>query len=194
MSPLCIGCIISRAAKPILWCDGSFPMMAPILDDRSLEFISRSPEQTRRVGARLGQLLRGGEVICLQGPLGAGKTVLAQGIGRGWGATTTLASPSFVLIREHRRPAGDQVLLHIDFYRLEDPQEVLGLGLDDWLGDADVVALIEWPERAAPFLPPERMWVRLEFADTDRRRLLFTADGPSYVDLLQAFRHAAFGV
>ncbi len=168
--------------------------MVPILDDRSLEFISRSPEQTRRVGARLGQLLRGGEVICLQGPLGAGKTVLAQGIGRGWGAATSLVSPSFVLIREHRRPTGDQILLHVDFYRLEDPQEVLGLGLEDWLEDPEVVTLIEWPERAMEMLPPERLWVRLEFADTERRRLLFIAEGPSYEDLLRAFRRAAFGV
>ncbi|HEY75170.1 MAG TPA: tRNA (adenosine(37)-N6)-threonylcarbamoyltransferase complex ATPase subunit type 1 TsaE [Thermoflexia bacterium] len=168
--------------------------MVPILDERSLEFISRSPEQTRRVGARLGQLLRGGEVICLQGPLGAGKTVLAQGIGRGWGATTSLVSPSFVLIREHRRPTGDQVLLHVDFYRLEEPQEALGLGLEDWLEDPEVVALIEWPERAMEVLPSERLWVRLEFADTERRRLLFIAEGPPYEDLLRAFRRAAFGV
>lgn len=164
------------------------------MDDRSLEFISRSPEQTRRVGARLGQLLRGGEVICLQGPLGAGKTVLAQGIGRGWGATTPLVSPSFVLIREHRRPTGDQVLLHVDFYRLEDPQEVLGLGLEDWLEDPGVVTLIEWPERAMEILPPERMWIHLEFADTERRRLLFAAEGSSYEELLRSFRRAAFGV
>lgn len=168
--------------------------MSPILDERSLEFISRSPEQSRRVGARLGQLLRGGEVICLQGPLGAGKTVLAQGIGRGWGATTPLVSPSFVLIREHRRPTGDQVLLHIDFYRLEDPQEALMLGLEDWLGAPDVVALIEWPERAEAVLPPERLWVRIDFANTERRRLLFVAEGPSYEELLRAFRRSAFGV
>jgi len=168
--------------------------MTPILDDRSLEFISRSPEQTRRVGARLGQLLRGGEVICLEGPLGAGKTVLAQGIGRGWGAATPLTSPSFVLIREHRRPTGDQVLLHMDFYRLENPAEALGLGLEDWLGDPEVVVLIEWPERAMDLLPLERLWVRLEFADTERRRLLFTAEGAPYAKLLQAFRRAAFGV
>ncbi len=168
--------------------------MAPILDDQSLEFISRSAEQTVRLGAALGQLLRGGEVICLEGPLGAGKTVLAQGIGRGWGAVTPLLSPSFVLIREHRRASGTQRLLHVDFYRLEEPQEAWGLGLEDWWGDAGVTVVIEWPERAAAILPPERLWVRLERTDETRRRLLFTAHGAAALALLRAFRRAAFGV
>ena len=168
--------------------------MAPILDDRSLEFISRGPEQTRRLGARLGQLLQGGEVICLEGPLGAGKTVLAQGIGRGWGAVDPIVSPTFVLIREHRRSADRQRLLHVDFYRLEEPEEAWGLGLQDWMGEPEIVTVVEWPERALEVLPEERLWVRLEFADPTRRRLLFTAHGPSYLPLLRAFRRAAFGV
>ncbi len=168
--------------------------MAPILDDRSLEFISRDPEQTRRLGSRLGQLLQGGEVICLEGPLGAGKTVLAQGIGRGWGATEPIISPSFVLIREHRRPADNQRFLHVDFYRLEKAEEAWGLGLQDWMEDPQIVTVVEWPERALSVLPEERLWVRLEFAGQGRRRLLFTACGPSYLDLLHAFRRAAFGV
>ena len=74
--------------------------MAPILDQHTLEFMSRSPDQTQRLGARLGALLQGGDVICLEGPLGSGKTCLAQGIGRGRGIGQTLVSPSFVLFRE----------------------------------------------------------------------------------------------
>ncbi len=168
--------------------------MPPILDERSVEFISRSPEQTGRLGALLGQLLRGGEVICLEGPLGAGKTVLAQGIGRGWGALNPLLSPTFVLVREHRRPTGPQRLLHIDFYRLSGAAEAAGLGLEDWLEDPQVVALIEWPERALEVLPPQRLWVRLEPVEESRRWLLFSAHGDLYLPFLESFRHAAFGV
>lgn len=168
--------------------------MTPILDDHSLEFVSRSAEQTTRLGAALGQLLRGGEVVCLEGPLGAGKTVFAQGVGRGWGAVTPLISPSFVLIREHRRASGSQRLLHADFYRLENAQEAWGLGLEDWLGDPGVTVVIEWPERATAILPQERLWVRLELTDESRRHLLFTAHGASTLALLRAFRRAAFGV
>jgi len=167
--------------------------MSPILGPDSLEVLSRDAEQTRRVGVRLGQLLRGGEVICLEGPLGVGKTVLAQGIGEGWGAVSPVLSPSFVLVREHRRATGPQRLLHVDFYRLQDPQDARSLGLEDWLEDADAVVVVEWPERATALLPPQRLWVRLEFANGDRRRLLFTAQGDAYLPLLHGLRRAIFG-
>ena len=168
--------------------------MAPILDDKTVEFVSRGPEQTRRIGARLGQLLRGGETLCLEGNLGAGKTVLAQGIGRGWGTAAPLISPTFVLVRQHLRPAGDQLLLHVDFYRLEKPEEAWGLGLEDWLENPDVVMMVEWPERALEILPEERLWIHLDIADDTRRHLLITAQGDPYVDLLYEFRQSAFGV
>ncbi|MCX8067829.1 MAG: tRNA (adenosine(37)-N6)-threonylcarbamoyltransferase complex ATPase subunit type 1 TsaE [Anaerolineae bacterium] len=175
--------------------------MSPILDPYSLEVLTRGAEQTRRVGVRLGQLLRGGEVICLEGPLGVGKTVLAQGVGEGWGSTTPLLSPSFVLIREHRRAADAQRLLHVDFYRLRSEMDVQGLGLEEWLEDPAAIVLIEWPDRAPGVLPPQRLWVHLEFASEggaevpslSRRRLLFTAHGDAYLPLLRALRRAIFG-
>ncbi|MGD1993515.1 MAG: tRNA (adenosine(37)-N6)-threonylcarbamoyltransferase complex ATPase subunit type 1 TsaE [Anaerolineae bacterium] len=168
--------------------------MTPILDEQSLEFVSRNADQTRRLGARLGQLLRGGEVICLEGQLGAGKTVLAQGIGRGWGVTDRLISPTFVLMRQHSRPTGDQLLLHVDFYRLQDEEDAASLGLEDWMENPEVVVVIEWPERAVEILPEERLWIQLSFAGLERRRLLFTAHGSSYQKLLREFRQVAFGV
>ena len=168
--------------------------MTPIIDDQSLEFVSRNADQTRRLGARLGQLLEGGEVICLEGQLGAGKTVLAQGIGRGWGATDRLISPTFVLMRQHRHPTGDQLLLHVDFYRLQGEEDAVGLGLEDWMGSPEVVVLIEWPDRAPGILPRERLWIQLSPAGQGRRRLLFTAHGPAYQKLLREFRQVAFGV
>ncbi len=167
--------------------------MTPILGPDSLEVLSRDAEQTRRVGVLLGELLRGGEVICLEGPLGVGKTVLAQGIGAGWGVVSPVMSPSFVLVREHRRASDAQRLLHVDFYRLQEPQEVRSLGLEDWLEEADTVVVVEWPERAAAILPPQRLWVRLEFANGGRRRLLFIAQGDAYLPLLRALRRAVFG-
>lgn len=168
--------------------------MSPILDDKTVEFVSRGPEQTRRIGARLGQLLKGGETLCLEGNLGAGKTVLAQGIGRGWGAANPLISPTFVLVRQHQRPAGDQMLLHVDFYRLEDSSRVWGLGLEEWLENPDVVTMIEWPERAMEILPQERLWIHLDIVGDTRRHLLITAQGDQYVELLYEFRQSAFGV
>ena len=128
--------------------------MAPILDENTLEFVSRSPDQTQRLGARLGALLRGGEVVCLEGALGAGKTCLAQGIGRGWGVSQTLTSPTFVLIREYARPETAAKLYHIDLYRISGAAEVLTLGIEEMLGDSRAICVIEWAERSKEELKP----------------------------------------
>ncbi len=164
----------------------------PILDEHTLEFISRSPEQTRRLGMRLGELLRGGETICLEGELGAGKTTLAQGIATGWGVTGPVRSPTFTLIHEFRRPGDRQKLYHVDLYRIADATEAWALGLDDiWIGGG--VCVIEWPEHAEAILPAERLWIRLTALDDTRRMLRLVAQGEHYRTLLTGFRHAAFG-
>ncbi|MFL7793008.1 MAG: tRNA (adenosine(37)-N6)-threonylcarbamoyltransferase complex ATPase subunit type 1 TsaE [Anaerolineae bacterium] len=167
--------------------------MTPILDDHTLEFVSRSPEQTQRLGARLGALLKGGEVICLEGSLGSGKTCLAQGIGRGWGVSQTLTSPTFVLVREYVRPGDTVMLYHVDLYRISGMEEALTLGIDEFLGDKHAIYIIEWAERSRPLVPEEHMWVQLEFADPMRRAMYFTAQGEHHTTLLQKFRHVAFG-
>jgi tRNA threonylcarbamoyladenosine biosynthesis protein TsaE len=167
--------------------------MAPILDEHALEFTSRGPDQTQRLGARLGALLRGGDVICLEGPLGSGKTCLTQGIGRGWGVSQTLISPTFVLVREYARPDDVVKLYHIDLYRISGADEAFGLGVDEYLGDEHAICTIEWAERARSLVPPDHLWVRLDFADQTRRALYFTAQGERHTALLQAFRQAAFG-
>ncbi len=170
--------------------------MAPILDEHTLEFVSRSPDQTQRLGARLGGLLRGGDVICLEGPLGSGKTCLAQGMGRGWGVGQTLISPTFVLVREYTRPGDTVRLYHVDLYRISGVDEALGLGIDEFLGDARVVCVIEWAERARPLMPSEYLWIRLDFAgraDQTRRALHFMAQGEHHTALLREFRRVAFG-
>ena len=100
--------------------------MAPVLDERSLDFISHSEAQTRRLGVRLGELLQGGDVICLVGELGAGKTCLAQGIGRGLGVEGPITSPSFTLINEYRQEQARLAFYHIDLYRIGDAKEFLG--------------------------------------------------------------------
>jgi tRNA threonylcarbamoyladenosine biosynthesis protein TsaE len=165
----------------------------PILDPNVVEFVSGSPAQTARLGERLGKLLRGGEVICLEGNLGAGKTCLAQGIGRGWGATDDLTSPTFTLIHELRRTQDTAHLYHVDLYRIEKEAEAWMLGLTD-LMDSTSSVLIEWPERAPSLLPSERLWITLEFVDDTRRRLSFIATDEFHLELLKVFKKRAFGV
>ena len=165
----------------------------PILNPNTLEFISRHPDQTRRLGARLGALIEGGTIIALEGTLGAGKTVLAQGIGRGWGATSRLISPTFVLVRRHERPQDDDYLYHIDLYRLSLETEAVDLGLSDVLGALDTVCIIEWADRAPGLLPDDYLWVTLAWVDEFRRTLTFRASGASCQALLETFRKEIIG-
>ncbi len=172
--------------------------MSALSADESLELASDSPEQTRRLGICLGALLEGGAVICLEGPLGSGKTCLAQGIGRGFGVTQPLISPTFVLVREYARPGDGLKLYHVDLYRVSGPPEAISLGVEEWLGDAHAVFVIEWAERMRELVPMEHLWVRLDFAGSkageERRLLNFTAQGRQHIDLLLKFRHAAAGI
>lgn len=163
----------------------------PILDERSLEFLSHSPEQTQRLGVRLGELLPVHAVLCLAGDLGAGKTTLAQGIARGWGALDPVTSPTFVLINEYRRADG-QVLYHVDAFRLSGSDEAQSLGLSE-LFEAPGPVMIEWPGKIPDVIPDERLWIKLQWADEFRRNLHFDARGADYESLLRTFKQAAFG-
>lgn len=164
----------------------------PILSQDIFEFVSRNADQTRRLGARLGTLLEGGDVIALEGDLGAGKTVLAQGIGRGWGAQDPLISPTFVLMRRHERLHSAQKLYHIDFYRLQ-PAEIEHLGLDEILGAVANIAVIEWADRAPEMIPEAHLWITLRWADEYRRTLTFRAAGERHTALLENFRREIIG-
>src|SRR5215207_2830991 len=104
----------------------------PILDTHSLEFFSKSPEQTRRIGMRLGAVLKKGDVVCLQGELGAGKTTFVQGVAQGWGSLDSVSSPTFILVNMYRR-ADQSQLFHMDAYRLESTPEAEELDLDSML-------------------------------------------------------------
>ena len=162
----------------------------PILDAHTLDFFSRSPEQTRRVGKRLGGALQTGDVICLQGDLGAGKTTFVQGIAQGWGSMDSVSSPTFILVNEYRR-ADQSQLFHMDAYRLDSTPEAEELDLDSMLAAGALI--IEWPERMDGLVPAERLWIRLEHVDDEEREMKFKASGKRYDELLEVIRHGVFG-
>lgn len=165
----------------------------PILDDRTLDFVSNSAAQTERLGVRLGELLQPGDLLCLGGGLGAGKTCLARGISRGWGAVRSATSPTFVLINEYARAVDNLPLFHLDCYRLQGPAEAWAIGLDDIL-DRQGAVMIEWPERIEALLPTDRLWISLRWAAATKRGICFTAAGRRAEQLLTKFRFSAFGV
>jgi len=141
-----------------------------------------SPAATVALGRRLAAVARPGDLICLWGELGAGKTVLAKGVGAGLGTTTTIASPSFILMAEHD---GRLPLFHLDLYRLAGARDVLEGGLLDER-QADGLTLIEWPERLGDALPATRLDVVLEIAGETRRRITLRASVPGLERYLEA--------
>ncbi len=165
----------------------------PILKEGQLDIISHSPEQTQRLGARLGALLSANDIICLSGDMGAGKTVFAVGIGQGWGTNTPLTSPTFSLIHNHTRDADNQKLYHLDCYRLKAPEDADTIGLDRILRGRGPI-ILEWPERLEPILPKQRLWIELRFLETTRRNIVFEGMGTRYENLIAKFRESTFGV
>ena len=162
----------------------------PILDSHAFEFFSKSPEQTRRIGMRLGALLQTGDLICLQGDLGAGKTTLVQGVAQGWGALDEVSSPTFVLVNTYRRANAGQ-MFHFDAYRIESLAEAEELDLDSLLAQGPL--FVEWPERVEAILPRERLWAFLEYESDEHRSLRFSARGSRYEFLLDNLRRKVYG-
>ena len=136
---------------------------------------------TRKLAARLAQLLRPGDLVALEGDLGAGKSELARATIRALaGAEIEVPSPSFTLVQ--RYDLADLPVVHADLYRLADPEEVHELGLDEALQTGAL--LVEWPERAADLLPADRLTIRLAVADGSDGRTAVIEAGPSWRDRL----------
>lgn len=145
-------------------------------------FILSSPfvEYTHQLGASLGSIVRSGDVLALQGDLGAGKTNFVQGLARGLGITHDVNSPTFILANEYT--GGRLPLYHIDAYRVENAVEADGFGLDDYL-NGDGVTVIEWAERVREALPRDVLWIELEYVDEHTRLIRATAHGPRSSEL-----------
>ncbi len=153
----------------------------PILDANTFEFISRSAEQTRRIGSRLGEILKRGDVIGLTGDLGAGKTTLVQGIVRGWGSSDLVTSPTFVLVNHYRLPDGT-VLSHLDAYRLKNALEAEDLDLEAMLSEGPL--LVEWADQIMEALPGEHLLIHMEWLTEELRRMVITYQGDRYRRML----------
>jgi tRNA threonylcarbamoyladenosine biosynthesis protein TsaE len=116
-------------------------------------------DETVAWGRTLGPVLRAGDVVALVGTLGAGKTHAAKGIVAGLGSVADVSSPTFTLVHEY---AGPQLsAFHFDFYRLDNPEEVINIGWDDYL-DAGGVVIVEWADKFPELLPAKTRWFRFE--------------------------------
>lgn len=145
--------------------------------------ISLSPAGTRKIGVRLGRLLKPGDVVCLLGEMGVGKTLLTQGIAEGLGVLggRGVRSPSFPLVHEYR---GRCPLYHLDLYRLRGEEELEGIGWEEYLY-GEGVAVIEAAEKVSRRLPGERLEILMSREGRNRRRLTLVGYGERYHPLLK---------
>ncbi len=136
---------------------------------------THSEEETIESGARFARRLSPGEVVALIGELGTGKTRFIKGICRGLGVEEHVASPTFTIVNEYKGSLFP--IYHFDFYRMKTLRELREIGFDEYL-DGDGVCLIEWADRVADALPPERYEVRFELGrDEHSRRIFIRAPG-----------------
>ena len=136
---------------------------------------TKSREETQKIGEGIAEKIKDGGVICLYGDLGAGKTTLTQGIAKGLGIEKTIISPTFILMRRYE--VGERFLYHIDLYRLNDSEEVKGLGIEEIVGDGENIVIIEWPEKIVSSLPRQRIEVKLNaLSETEREIAYETLD------------------
>ncbi|MCW9706974.1 tRNA (adenosine(37)-N6)-threonylcarbamoyltransferase complex ATPase subunit type 1 TsaE [Aliifodinibius sp. 1BSP15-2V2] len=133
------------------------------------ERITRSPAETIAFGQEIADELEAGGILCLEGDLGAGKTHLVKGIAKGLDIDpNSVQSPTYTLINEYR---GRLPLYHFDCYRMESPQEALEIGAEEYFYGAGV-CVIEWPERIAPLIPPEALWITITATGKEVRKFV----------------------
>ena len=128
----------------------------------------KNTEDTLALGKRIAEGLKPGDVLALVGPLGAGKTTLAQAIARGLGVTERMASPTFTIVQEYE--TGRLPLYHFDVYRVSDPDELFEIGFDEYL-HAGGVCLIEWADLIEDILPDNTVWIKLDYAEGEDERV-----------------------
>ena len=147
---------------------------------KSLKLASNSPEQTQNLGRLLGKLAQAGDIFLLTGNLGSGKTCLTQGIAWGLGVKEYAMSPSFVLVREYY---GRLPLYHIDLYRLDHIEEIVDLGLEEYL-EGNGICVIEWAEKGKAVLPGDSLLINLSYTSESDRDLSLKPNGERYMELM----------
>lgn len=141
---------------------------------KQFEIITHTTEETMRIAEKLAVLLHPGDVITLQGDLGAGKTTFTKGLGIGLGVTRTINSPTFTIVKEYM---GELPLYHMDVYRLEDSEE--DIGFDEYFY-GDGISVVEWPQFITEFLPEKRLDISLKTIEEDKRQMILAPKGHDF--------------
>lgn len=144
-----------------------------------IKIITKSPEETKEIGYKLGKLLKGGDVVCLMGDLGAGKTTLTQCIAKGLEVDDYVTSPTFTIINEYK---GRYPVYHFDVYRIADIDEMYDIGYEEYVY-SEGVTIIEWANMIEDILPKERLDIEIKKGKKiDQREIIIDGKGERYKD------------
>jgi tRNA threonylcarbamoyladenosine biosynthesis protein TsaE len=133
-------------------------------------FISNTPAETEAIGRQLAEQIGVGSILALRGDLGSGKTVFVKGLVAGLGSRAAVTSPTFTILHEYR--GGRLPVYHFDFFRLEERQSIMPLGLDDYFFGGGV-SVIEWAERFPELIPQQARWILFEIKSENQRAITF---------------------
>lgn len=154
---------------------------------KQARIFSVSREQTLALAAAFARLLKGGEIVFLRGPIGAGKTVFVKGVAQALGLKSSPTSASFSLMKKYQNK---QIrLFHVDLFRLEET-EVFNLGFEEMLEDEKAIILAEWPDPVARLFPPDRLELNFILEQADRRTIELSAHGRVSSGLLEGLCQA----
>jgi tRNA threonylcarbamoyladenosine biosynthesis protein TsaE len=145
-----------------------------------MEFEVYNIDNTTNLGIKLGKLLNAGDIICLTGDLGAGKTHITKGIALGLGIDDNITSPTFTIVNEYE--GGRLKLNHFDVYRVSDPDEIYAIGFDDYIF-SDAVSIIEWANYIEEILPNDLLHISIKknlAKGEDYRKIILTPYGERY--------------
>lgn len=150
------------------------------------KFITDSFAETQRIAEEFAKTLKGGEVLCLHGDLGYGKTTFIQGLAKGLGIAGNIVSPTFIIMRSYNVIIKNQksntkntdkklkMFFHVDLYRINHEREIMDLGVMDFINNSENIVAIEWPEKMGILSPRKRIDIVFEYIDEDKRKITIT--------------------
>ncbi|MCK8816136.1 tRNA (adenosine(37)-N6)-threonylcarbamoyltransferase complex ATPase subunit type 1 TsaE [Natroniella sulfidigena] len=149
-----------------------------------IKFETNSPEETFQLGKKIGRNLTHGGIVCLQGDLGAGKTVLAKGICRGLGVEEEITSPTYTVVNEYR---GELKVYHMDLYRIRSEEELYDIGFEDYLYSGEGVTIIEWPDKAGTLMPDNYLDINLR-GEGNWREIRIIPQANKFIELVAGLK------
>lgn len=148
---------------------------------------TNSAKETQKIGKILGSLCQGGEVFCLEGDLGGGKTTFTKGLASGLGIKEEVLSPTFILAKEYYTPSGLE-FYHLDIYRIQNPQEIEELNFFEIIKKPNAIIVIEWADKIKDLLPKENCLIQFTYQGKEKRQIHFIAIGKKYEKLLEKLK------